>query len=83
MAREMSQTDIEKPAPAKPKPTTSYSFKDLSKIVTDATNIRDPKTQSVVLVGLLVVLGVALWYGFSANCMRRRRRRRRSTSPCR
>lgn len=38
-------------------------------------NLNDPKTQVVLLIGLLTVLAVALWYGFTHGCLRRRRRR--------
>lgn len=38
----------------------------------------DPKVQGVLLVGLLAVLALALWFGFTHGCLRRRRRRRSS-----
>lgn len=41
-------------------------------------DLADPKVQSVLLVGLLAVLALALWFGFSNGCFSRRRRRRRS-----
>lgn len=41
-------------------------------------DLSDPKIQGILLVGLLVVLALALWYGFTRGCMGRRRRRRTS-----
>lgn len=44
----------------------------------DSLNLSDPKVQSILLVGLLAVLALALWFGFTNGCFSRRRRRRRS-----
>lgn len=38
-------------------------------------NFNDPKIQGALLVGLLGVLALALWFGFSRGFYRRRRRR--------
>lgn len=38
-------------------------------------DIHDPKVQTAMLVGLLAIMAVALWYGFTQGCFRTRRRR--------
>lgn len=35
----------------------------------------DPKIQTAMLLGLLAIMAVALWYGFTQGCFRGRRRR--------
>ncbi|CAG4922526.1 unnamed protein product [Colias eurytheme] len=42
----------------------------------------DPKVQGVLLVGLLAVLALALWFGFTSGCLGNRRRRRRRSCCC-
>lgn len=41
-------------------------------------DMNDPKIQTALLVGLLAILALALWYGFTHGCLSRRRRRRSS-----
>ncbi|KPI93329.1 hypothetical protein RR46_10589 [Papilio xuthus] len=41
----------------------------------DSLSFSDPKVQGVLLIGLLVVLSIALWFGFTHGCLSRRRRR--------
>lgn len=38
-------------------------------------DFRDPKVQTAMLLGLLAIMAVALWYGFTQGCFRSRRRR--------
>lgn len=39
-------------------------------------NFSDPKV--LAIVGLIAILALLLWYGYSNGCLRRRRRRRSS-----
>lgn len=52
-----------------------------TQLTKEPINFCDPKIQGVLLVGLLAVLALALWFGFTRGCLgTRRRRRRRSCS---
>lgn len=57
------------------------NMKSSGKTSNESINFCDPKVQGVLLVGLLAVLALALWFGFTRGCLgTRRRRRRRSCS---
>lgn len=66
------------------KKTSSSSTKSSKKNTPNVTPIEktssldfcSPKVQGVLLIGLLVVLAIALWFGFTHGCIQRRRRRR-------
>lgn len=49
------------------------------RLSSEPINFCDPKVQGVLLVGLLVILAIALWFGFKNGCIGRRRRRRRQS----
>lgn len=62
---------------AKSSPTRSSPSASKMKISRSqevCVDFRDPKIQTAMLLGLLAIMAVALWYGFTQGCFRRRRR---------
>lgn len=54
-------------------PSGSYDATHQKKGV--CLDFSDPKVQTAMLLGLLAIMAVALWYGFTQGCFTSRRRR--------
>lgn len=74
MSKESSAKLYKSKPPVKREKRSQSSMKNESNF---KVNLCDPKVQGLLLALLLIILTLALWFGFTNGCLGGRRRRRR------